>query len=431
MTNPKVAILIPTMNRSDFLIRQLRYYASVESPHPVYIGDSSNADHRKKVEMVIEELQDHITVYYFHCPELNDRQTTARLIEFAEEPYCSFIGDDDFLVPNSLTKCAQFLEQNPEYSTAQGKGILFSLNEVGPYGAMGSLGTYWSRNEVEENTGEQRLINFFPKNYFVNQFSVHRTDDFVQDSEFYKGIDDSSFGELLHCNLAIIRGKSKFIDSFYLIRQVHPEQHIGLYLNWKNDAFDWLTHLDWQPSFQVYQKTLTRSLSEVDGIGEDEAYEIVKQTLWSYLARTLWSYLARGVPRKYNLKYGHSSANSQSSTTNDQARNELFPLKGHKKVSHLTFLNLIDSIERNRGPLKEFLKRIPGTRQASALVRNVVNTRKIAMQTRKIAMQAERGDLSLPSLLHASSPYHSDFIPVYKTIVEKPEKENFFIENDS
>ena len=43
----KVAILIPTLNRSDFLIRQLQYYATVENPHPVYIGDASDKENRK------------------------------------------------------------------------------------------------------------------------------------------------------------------------------------------------------------------------------------------------------------------------------------------------------------------------------------------------------------------------------------------------
>ena len=396
MIKPKVAILIPTMNRSDFLIRQVRYYASVKSPHPVYIGDASDAEHKERTRAAIKDLQSQINIHYHHWQDLNAMKTIKRLIEVAEEPYCSCIGDDDFLVPNSLTKCAQFLEQNPEYSTAQGKGILFSLNEVGPYGAMGSLGTYWSRNEVEENTGEQRLINFFPKNYFVNQFSVHRTDDFVQDSEFYKGIDDSSFGELLHCNLAIIRGKSKFIDSFYLIRQVHPEQHIGLYLNWKNDAFDWLTHLDWQPSFQVYQKTLTRSLSEVDGIGEDEAYEIVKQTLWSYLAV--------GLPKKYRKKYGQTSSSRQNATVNGK-------IHGHE-------------------PLRELVKKIPGTRRVATLLRNarasIFSEYVDITEKASLAIRAEKGELSLQALLHPSSPYHMDFIPVYNAIVQASEKKEVF-----
>ena len=46
----KVAILIPTMNRSDFLIRQLNYYANVKSQHPIYIGDASNIEHKARTE---------------------------------------------------------------------------------------------------------------------------------------------------------------------------------------------------------------------------------------------------------------------------------------------------------------------------------------------------------------------------------------------
>ena len=42
MMKNRVAILIPTKNRSEFLIRQLKYYASVDSVHPIYIGDSSD-----------------------------------------------------------------------------------------------------------------------------------------------------------------------------------------------------------------------------------------------------------------------------------------------------------------------------------------------------------------------------------------------------
>ena len=46
----KVAIIIPTMNRADFLIRQLEYYKSVKSPHPIYIGDSSNKKEKSCVK---------------------------------------------------------------------------------------------------------------------------------------------------------------------------------------------------------------------------------------------------------------------------------------------------------------------------------------------------------------------------------------------
>ena len=44
MTNNKVAIIIPTMNRPVFLLRQLEFYELSDSLHPVYISDSSNEE---------------------------------------------------------------------------------------------------------------------------------------------------------------------------------------------------------------------------------------------------------------------------------------------------------------------------------------------------------------------------------------------------
>ena len=38
----KVSILIPTMNRSEFIVRLIDYYISVNSKHPIYIGDASD-----------------------------------------------------------------------------------------------------------------------------------------------------------------------------------------------------------------------------------------------------------------------------------------------------------------------------------------------------------------------------------------------------
>ena len=63
MTKPKVAILIPTINRSEFLIRQLRYYVSVNSPQAVYISDASEED-RRRIEDEIKKIGQRLSIHY-------------------------------------------------------------------------------------------------------------------------------------------------------------------------------------------------------------------------------------------------------------------------------------------------------------------------------------------------------------------------------
>ena len=52
-----LGILIPTLNRSDFVVRQLNYYASVNCHYTIYLGDSSNAHHLEAVLSAIERLK--------------------------------------------------------------------------------------------------------------------------------------------------------------------------------------------------------------------------------------------------------------------------------------------------------------------------------------------------------------------------------------
>ena len=114
----KVGILIITLNRSEFLIRQLKYYNKVKSIHPIYIGDSSNNYHKNKLLNEIKSLKDNLNIKYFFLPNYTDREAHFFLAKNCKEKYCTYAGDDDFLIPSSLTESANFLSNNDEFRTA-------------------------------------------------------------------------------------------------------------------------------------------------------------------------------------------------------------------------------------------------------------------------------------------------------------------------
>ena len=273
----KVAILIPTMNRSEFIIRQLKYYSSLGSPHPVYIGDASDKEHSERTKHASEKLNDQITIHYYHWPGHSDRQTMKRLGDVAKESYCAYNGDDDFLIPNSLSKCAEFLERNLDYRTAQGKAVLFGLKETGPVGTVSWVGKYRSNNNAEEDTGVDRILNF-AKNYWVPEPSVHRRTEYVEDSSIAAEIQDRAFGELLRCFTFITKGKSKFIDCLHLIRQAHDARPFSQF-----NTFEWLTGPEWVPSFTLFIDSVIEALMKVQNLTEDEAKNTVNKAIWSYL----------------------------------------------------------------------------------------------------------------------------------------------------
>ena len=91
----KVAVLIPTLNRPSFIQRTVMYYDSLKSPHPIYIGDGSNAEISKNTLLFLKNIKN-VEVKYFHWEGLNYPKTLLKLAEeaSAECEYCTFQGDD-------------------------------------------------------------------------------------------------------------------------------------------------------------------------------------------------------------------------------------------------------------------------------------------------------------------------------------------------
>ena len=51
-----ISLLIPTLNRSDFVDRILHYYAEQKYPSPIFIGDSSNDEEFEKSASIVKKL---------------------------------------------------------------------------------------------------------------------------------------------------------------------------------------------------------------------------------------------------------------------------------------------------------------------------------------------------------------------------------------
>ncbi|MDO8505596.1 MAG: TIGR00180 family glycosyltransferase [bacterium] len=346
---PKVGIFIPTMNKADFVIRQLQYYAMVNSPHPVYIGDSSDTKDAQRIQKVVEKMQKSLPIFYHHYPfsEYNYAQCVKDLVKRVKESYVVFSGDDDFQVPATLTRCAQFLEINPEYATVHGQALTFQIFESGPYGRMKSAGGYF-QGEIDKDTAVARLLQYM-EHYFVLLFSVHRTQDMVYNLSMVDRLSELTFSaELFPFCLSSIQGKSKMLPNLSLVRQLHDER------NKLPDIFDWITNPNWASAYQIFQDQLVEELVKKDQITPDVAREAVKQAFWTYLKKSM--------AVKFQQRYDGPAA-----------------IVG----------------------VKALLKKVYGVKGAWRFIQS---------------MRVSQDSISLPSLLNPRSPYHQDFMPIFRSI---------------
>jgi len=276
----KVGILIPTINRPEFIERTVAYYNSLNSPHPIYIGDASDPGIAAKTVETLERFRN-VEVKYFNWEGLDATRTIVRLAEEVDKEcqFCAFSGDDDYLVPSSLSQCANFLAENRDYRTAQGRAALVELENSGAYGNIKSVGPYWRENSLEQITGTERL-EYFVKNYYVMQFSVHRADEFLEDSRPFNEIKDYSLGEIFHCILFAIRGKSKFLDCLYLIRGMHDGRWlIPVEKRAPCDFVNWIIRPHWSSDLEKCIDLLSLALQESEGMTLDHAKKIITKAL--------------------------------------------------------------------------------------------------------------------------------------------------------
>ena len=269
----RVAIIIPTKDRVDYLIRTIKYYVSINSPHPIFIGDASS---ESSEDLILKAAQDKIEVHYFHWENLYDRPTVLKLAQEAKKinttDYCAFHGDDDFFVSESLSKCAEFLDLDSSYATAQGNAFTFELNKDGPYGKLQDIGIYWNLNQFKGDSALDRLKEI-SINYWVPGFSVHRINEYIDDiNNGLDSVTDMSFGEYVNSMSFALRGKSKFIDCLYLARSIHKNQWNKRKL--RDSAhhgrnFAWVTGSKWNVSYNALVSTLSKVLSENDNLSLD------------------------------------------------------------------------------------------------------------------------------------------------------------------
>lgn len=359
----KLTLIIPTKDRSDFLRRALRYYSQVSCQFTLLICDSSNDAELERNISTIAEYKESLKINHLFSSS-NKRNTRSSsgwqddellsgVMDNVVTPYVAFFADDDFAIVKNISIGIDFLETNNDYSYVCGTALILTLSDDAVVGNLESVGLY-SQRGVCLYSAKDRLTNLL-SNYSVLEYGVSRTKQmrYRWRNVFDAKIDNLS-AELLNCSLVAIQGKAKKLNELLLVRQGHNRMNSRT----GRDAFDWISEVFFKKSYGILHGILAKELAAKENIDVREASEIVKQAFWAHIAK--------GLNRRYEHQYGK------------------------KNVIKL---------------IREFLRTVPWVKRLVNIVRGI-----------KAVMLARKGELSLPALLNTSSPYHKDFMPVYKVV---------------
>ncbi len=356
-----LTLVVPTRNRVHFLSRFLNYYADRGFSHPILIADASDPEPYETLERIIWRHRHRLQVTHLLYPGEDAGVCLAHGFKQVRTPYALFAADDDFYVPAALDRCVSFLERSPDYRVAHGICIKFKIDTGRAHGQF-LWASHYDYFDIEDESGCARLGHFLGRRYASGN-SVHRTEDIRDAYEWAVELKlDVFFLEFLTSCIPVIRGKVKRMEKLFRLWQVHPAQSS---VRVPLDPFSWVGTKYWADHYNRFKRCLAEELARQDGVPVWEGEEVVKKYTWLFLSNMF--------NHDWNIAYAPHRLNGF------------------------------------RAGLKDSFRRALGRLKAGNRLFSFIPTSSM--------------DLSLEDLLHPSSVYHEDFMPIYQAVsrsVEEP-----------
>lgn len=353
----QLTIVVTTYNRYPRLLRLLRYAATVNSSYPILVLDSSHQPIRSPE--LEARLSGSKVEHVRYAPTLHPFAKTLQGLRRVSTPYVVLWADDDLMAPRTLDAAVNVLETSPGHSLAQGQVALFKVATSLRGREIQWIDPYPAQAIAEAN-GATRLRAYLSQ-YAMIFYAVHRTELIRRNFERCCAHELGYFwGELLLGSLSVIQGKVEVLRRLQLLREAHAGMDSFNESGGRMDVFDWVTGRDFSRSYVVFRGCLAEELAQRDGIAFSRAHASVKEAFWGYLLRALGK--------------GRSEAGSQGRM-----------------------------IAPRSNAWVETARRLPGLRSTWR-----------ALRTTRMPSQ----ELTVEAMRRPHSPYHEDFLPMERAILE-------------
>jgi glycosyltransferase domain-containing protein len=362
-----LAILIPTYNRPLLLKRALQYLAGRRCAYPVFVADSSGQN-SANLE-VIAAVSDALNITYQHY-NVDFYPKITQALNTIQTRYVVLCADDDFLIPNALGKCVDFLETHSDYAVVHGLEVVISRIPQPP----GILTRSYPQRTIDDESPITRLKNHL-SSYTPTIYGVHRRNEMLDNFQRVSAsTKDYGFGEILETVLTLIDGKRRSLTGLYNVRENsgnaahHATKSVFLPGT--------LSTAEFNERYSSFRMAAAQALAEKEGISTGEAEASLHQAFKCYL-----DFYARRQKRSLTYHFEDEVYT---------ARPDAAVVRMRKKVAS------------GRSLVQTALSR-------GKLVELFLSPQKTALHLKE---DARDDALTLQRLL--AEPFREDFLPVYK-----------------
>lgn len=291
----KLDLIIPTHNRVKYLKRVLDYYQQYGRDFNFIVADSSNSKIKAlNRKLVSNYLQLRIRYVDKFSQNLNQHIKFAEMVKYAKSKYLCFCPDDDFIVPNGIKECVDFLEKNPDFSAAHGRYIGFYVHK----NLFGSRKFWWqyrySPHTISSANPLDRVASHL-KDFTLVLWSVRRTDVVKKSYKDFLNAKIDPYlliilGELLPDILTAMFGKIKLLNTFYSARQFVD-----------SIAYDFASLIDakntgkYNAEYEKIKECLLNNLAKINNTPLDKASRVIDSSMDAYIKSSYQEHLTNNI----------------------------------------------------------------------------------------------------------------------------------------
>lgn len=269
-----VSIIVPTLNRPRFVELFVRSLKRLGFGGKLVLCDSSEAQSFELTAGDLAKLAPTFPIIHEHLPGLGNAEALRAGLRHADTKYCLFMPDDDIPVPQTLERCAAFLEVRSDYAAATGRVAILDVE-----GSDVLNGGAYYIGRYEQLTPAERLLELLTS-YSVVHFSVSRREQFAKRLAVAAEIKEPYLGlEILNNCLHVIDGKIGVVDELFMVRQNHDSRMS------RQGFMEWILRDEWGDSLRRVIAAVSASLSNAQPMPADEARQVVTAAVQSYLHR--------------------------------------------------------------------------------------------------------------------------------------------------
>lgn len=280
-----ITIIIPTFNRAAFLARSLKYYLLAKCSHHIVIADSSDDKNFHETNRLVLESSERLSVEHRRFPnDFSNYQCIDNVLDSVGTPFVAVIGDDDMLVPDTLTAAATFLTENSGFSGVVGDAITVRTQNNSVWGPLIETGRYDTGARIEDSPVSRVLKCIDESNSF--DYALMRRETRVASvkaavhGHLYRKF--GFFGELANVMILAAAGKIHKLSKLMLVRQIHTTNST---FETSQDIFDKICDAHWPAAVANLRSSIETALTADGSVGSSLASRVAKKVVWTYVNR--------------------------------------------------------------------------------------------------------------------------------------------------